>query len=253
MRILEGLGYAVGLAMAPLVAVGSLVRQARFLHPDGTVYRAEVTVAAAPDDAAAARLAAALAGPALVRLSSAWWKGGKEWLDVLGLAMRLRRDAHPSSEPGPEDQDLLFATIRWPVTTPLAPLTTDQHSFLHNNYHGVSPFQVPELGRVKLRLRSPHLISGGERREVALAKAVAAGTAVFILQARRLCPGAEFQDLAAVRLVAPIDSAELDQEALRFSPFRSGRGIEPVGLVHSIRHATYAASQAARPKHSQSI
>ena len=118
MRILEGLGYAVGLAMAPLVAVGSLVRQARFLHPDGTVYRAEVTVAAAPDDAAAARLAAALAGPALVRLSSAWWKGGKEWLDVLGLAMRLRRDAHPSSEPGPEDQDLLFATIRWPVSRP---------------------------------------------------------------------------------------------------------------------------------------
>lgn len=250
MRILDGIGYAIGVAMAPLAAVGSLVRHARVLHPDGTMYRAVVTSAAQSGDDPAARLGALLAGPGMVRLSSAWWKRGKEWLDVLGLAVRLRRTETPSSEPDADDQDLLFATIRWPLTVLLAPLTTDQHSFLDNDYHGVSPFIVPELGRVKLRLRSPHLASDrGESREAALARLVEEGAAVFTLQARPLCPGSAFQDIATLRLVAPIAQAELDQEALRFSPFRKGRGIVPVGLVQSIRHATYAASQAARPAH----
>jgi hypothetical protein len=42
---------------------------------------------------------------------------------------------------------------------------------------------------------------------------------------------------------------ELDQEALRFDPFRDGRGITPVGFVHSMRKLTYLASQRARPHH----
>ena len=85
-------------------------------------------------------LARRLEGAALIRLSTAWWRGGKEWIDALGLAMRLGRE--PSVEAHEGDQDLLFATIRRPWTTLLAPLTTEQHDFLANDYYAVSPFDV---------------------------------------------------------------------------------------------------------------
>lgn len=241
-RWTERLGEWIGAGLAPLAALGSLVRRARILHPDGVVYRAEVTEVATTD-AALARLGKALAGPALVRFSSAWWKRGPELPDVLGLALRLRSDETVSAEPGPRDQDLLFATIRWPLTTLLAPLSTDAHSFLHDDYHGVSPFRVEGLGRVKLRLRTPHRGSDGQSREQALASAVASGRAELTLQVRRLGLG-RYRDVAVVRLRAPV---LVDQEALRFSPFRCARGVRPVGFIHALRRATYAASQLARP------
>jgi hypothetical protein len=40
---------------------------------------------------------------------------------------------------------------------------------------------------------------------------------------------------------------DLDQEALRFDPFRAGRGIVPVGFVQWVRRLTYASSQRLRP------
>jgi len=39
----------------------------------------------------------------------------------------------------------------------------------------------------------------------------------------------------------------IDQAALRFSPFRTGRGIVPRGLIHASRIVPYPASQLARP------
>jgi hypothetical protein len=49
--------------------------------------------------------------------------------------------------------------------------------------------------------------------------------------------------VARIDLDQPV---ELDDRALRFDPFRSGAGIVPVGFVHAIRRAAYAASQHAR-------
>lgn len=99
------------------------------------------------------------------------------------------------------------------------------------------------LGRVKLRLRTPHRGSDGQSREEALAAAVASGRAELTLQVRRLGLG-RYRDVAVVRLRAPV---LVDQEALRFSPFRCARGVRPVGFIHALRRATYAASQLARP------
>ena len=39
---------------------------------------------------------------------------------------------------------------------------------------------------------------------------------------------------------------EPDPPDLRFDPFAVGRGLEPVGFVHALRVASYAASQRAR-------
>lgn len=50
--------------------------------------------------------------------------------------------------------------------------------------------------------------------------------------------------VAEVRLLR---RAEIDQAALRFSPFRDGKGLTPRGFVHGLRRATYLLSQLARP------
>jgi hypothetical protein len=242
----EAMGLAGGVALAPLAALGSTVRRARLFHPEGVVYRAEVRplVTEGPAGAVARRLA----GPALVRLSNAWWRGGKEWIDVLGCAVRFRHDARPSTAAAPDDQDMLFATIRWPWTTPIAPLATDPHSFLHDDYHGVSPFEVRELGLVKWRLRSPGVRGTGPDRAARLERAVRDGTAVLRLEVRRKVLGAPFEPIAAIELR---ERAPLDQAAMRFDPFRAGRGVHPRGFVQALRVAAYAASQRARPRRSR--
>ena len=106
-------------------------------------------VEAAPGSPALADLASSLAGPALVRWSSAWWKRGDR-TDVLGCAIRFGSDPfHAVPQPG--DQDLLLATIRRPWSMAFAPWTTDFHDFLANHYYGVSPFLVDDR-RVEWRL-----------------------------------------------------------------------------------------------------
>jgi len=173
-------GRAAGSLLAPLTGLWALLRRTRTFRPEGTVFNAAVEPLA--EGGALGRLARRLQGEAIVRLSSAWWRGGKEWPDVLGVAVRFAGD-----------QDLLAATIRSPWTTLVAPLTTLTHDFLANDYYAVSPFEVEGLGRAKVRLRSlrheRHAPDPGDDdldREQKLAKAVDAGLAVFRLEARAL-------------------------------------------------------------------
>lgn len=242
----EPVGKLLGALLAPVTGAVALIRKARMFHPDGRVFRAEVVPlqTGGATDAVARRLA----GPALVRMSSAWWRGAKEWTDVLGCAVRFRRSAVVSADAADGDQDLLFATIRSPWTTLPAALTTRVHDFLANDYYAVSPFAVDGLGKGKWRLVS----SGEGRREgdrsQRLLEDVSAGTAELRLEFRRLGLRSPWVPVCVVRLLEPVT---LDQAALRFSPFRCGRGIEPRGLVHALRHATYSASQGLRPRHGQ--
>src|SRR4051812_4127607 len=113
---IDRLGKWAGDVMSPITAFISWLRQARMFHPDGVVYGARVeSVASSADDLH--ELAERLAGPAIVRLSSAWWRGGKEWLDVLGMAIRfVEPNEETSVLPHARDQDLLLATIRFPWT-----------------------------------------------------------------------------------------------------------------------------------------
>jgi hypothetical protein len=110
-------GRLSGALLAPLTAAVSALRRARIFHPDGVVYRAEIEpLETANPNGAYEKVARRLAGPALVRLSSAWWKGDKEWPDALGIAIRFRARATPSPFAEPGDQDLLLATILSPIT-----------------------------------------------------------------------------------------------------------------------------------------
>ncbi|AKF10873.1 hypothetical protein DB32_008022 [Sandaracinus amylolyticus] len=224
------------------------MRRARMFHPRGIALRADVRPRArlAPWDTIAERLR----GPALVRLSSAWWKHG-EIKDVLGIAIRFTRSERISPRPGPGDQDLLFATIRRPWTMPFAPLTTRVHDFFANEYFAVSPFEVHGAGTVEWRLVPDGAIDEGATREEKLAIAIARGHARFVLEARpyrRLIDLGRHRHWHPVADVVLLERVTIEDEMLRFDPFRAGRGIRPAGFVQSLRRATYAASQWARAR-----
>ncbi len=235
----EKCGLWVGAGLAPLTAAVSRARHARMFHPDGVVYQATTEPSAHEPELRA--VAERLSGATLARFSSALWRRGQEWPDVLGVALRFGWG-------GSSTQDLLLATIRFPWTMLLSPLATNYRSFLWNHYHAVSPFEVSGVGRVKLRLRSPRLGSVPDSsRSEHLRNAARAGRAVFELELRRLDVSPltrHWESLARVTLVAPFD---IDQSALRFSPFNDAAGVLPVGFVHAIRVGAYAASQRARP------
>jgi hypothetical protein len=239
MRATEGLGKTLGGLLAPLAGAGSLLRRARIFHPEGAVYTAEVVPLAreAPFDFVAARLE----GPAPVRLSTAWWKHGHEWPDLLGCAVRFRDQAAPSPYPAEGDQDLPFATLRSPLTLPLAVLSTRRHDFLMNDYFALSLFEVAGVGMVRWRLVGPRVHVEGRNRGQRLDRAVQNGVAVFRLEAR----GASWVPVARIELRA---RAAIDQQALLFSPFRTGRGIEPRGFLHALRVVPYRVSHWVRSR-----
>jgi hypothetical protein len=239
MSFSEELGRVVGALWGPAVRVGAALRHARLFHPEGVTYRAEVR-AITPRESLTP-LASRLAGPALVRLSTALWRGQREWPDILGLAVRLRSEESISEEPSPGDQDLLFATVRSPWTLGLAPLSTDTHDWLENDYYAVSPFHVDGLGRAKLRAVASHADAPGQSRVERIEAARHTGQARFTLEVR-LARG-RWYPLVELRL---LEQVELNPATLRFWPFRTGRGITPVGFIHALRIPTYRQSQEAR-------
>ncbi len=238
-------GTLAGLVLSPVTYAISALRRSRMFHPSGVLCEARVEPLAA--EPSLAPLAAALAGPALVRWSSAWWKQS-EWRDVLGCALRFGA-AESWLNPGSDAQDLLLATIQRPWSMFGAPFTTRQHDFLDNVYFGVSPFLV--RGReVEWRLVPEHPSPAGASRRERLERALAAGVASARLELAsyrgplRRPRDAEFQSV--VRIVLERVRAD-DPAALRFDPFRAGRGLVPVGFVHAMRRLTYASSQRVRP------
>ncbi|HMJ15482.1 MAG TPA: hypothetical protein VK524_28900, partial [Polyangiaceae bacterium] len=135
-------------------------------------------------------------------------------------------------------------TIRNPWTTLLAPLSTRQHDYLANDYFGVSPFEVRGGARVKFRLRPSAVAGSGDARATRLVESLAHGTITLRLDVRADRLGTKYSGCAEIVLV---ERAALNDDSLRFDPFRSGRGVRPVGLVHNARVATYALSRRSWP------
>jgi hypothetical protein len=230
--------------MAPLFAAVSLVRRARTFHPRGLLFHAVLE----PSKDASPRLeplASRLAGPAIVRFSAALWKSSQRLPDVLGCALRLRRDERSTDAPAGDDQDLLFATILRPWTMPLAPFTTDVGDYLANKYYAVSPFDVGLKRPIYLRLRPAcaKAAASGDRND-RLLLAVARGSARLFLEVSTspFGPWDPCMTLTLKRM------ANIDGEAIRFRPFRTGRGVHPHGFVHALRAGAYFASQLTRPE-----
>lgn len=239
MNLREQIGDAIGGLWAPFIHALARLRHARMFHPDGQLFTGTLQpIAGSPYEATAQQLGRTV----LARCSGALRRGGRESLDVLGIALRMHRGHKLGVHAVPTDQDLLFATIRSPLTMPLAPFTTHSHDFFANRYYAVSPFELDGAHRVEFRLdpidRSPRTGSRADK----LAAAVAADKAHFELSARETLTRT-WHPIALISLTA---ASYLEQNELRFDPFQSGAGIVPVGLVQAIRKRAYAASQSAR-------
>ena len=63
------------------------------------------------------------------------------------------------------------------------------------------------------------------------------------LEARAHRLGTRYQRIAEIELV---ERVQIDEAQLRFDPFVAGRDFRPVGFVHGLRVASYAASRRAR-------
>jgi hypothetical protein len=239
MYVREALGTLVGWLTAPAFGAVAVARHARVFHPEGVVVagRVEPITVDSPEDTVAERLR----GWALVRFSTALWRRGKEWPDALGCAIRFRYRPLESAEPDPGDQDLLLATVRTPLATPLGAAGTDAHDFLSNVYFGTASFDVPGLGRAKWRAVPDQASVHGTNRTERLLDGVAQGDAELRLEVRRRFK-MRWIPVARVHLERVV---EIDQDQLRFSPFRSGRGILPRGFVHALRRGAYRVSQVA--------
>jgi hypothetical protein len=236
----EWIGDAIGRWASPAIAAISRSRNARMFHPRGYTFAGRLFPV---ENTELPALARRFDGHVLARVSAALWKGRPQWPDVLGIALRIRRTPVRDHRPADDDQDLLFATIRSPLTMVLSPFATDATDFVHATYWAVSPFATPTTGRVQLRLRALEEKRGPGPRIVRLREAVEVGRARWRLEARRTLTLA-WHPLAHLVLEREL---AIDDAALRFDPFCAGLGIVPVGLVHAIRRAVYAASQAARP------
>jgi hypothetical protein len=239
MGVREQIGAGLGVLAAPVIAVVTKLRHARMFHPRGHVFVGHSDPITSPFPG----LSQALAGRVLARCSAALWRGGWEHLDVLGFALRIRRDTKEiDARPRDGDQDLLTATIRSPLTMLAAPFFTDASDFVGNTYWAVSPFEYDDV-RFELRLVpiDPPAKSSGSR-EARLRRAVAEHRAAWWLQARKTLT-LSWHTVARIELE---HAREIDQAALAFDPFRGA--LKPVGVVHAIRRAVYAAGQAARPR-----
>ena len=125
---------------------------------------------------------------------------------------------------------------------PLGALLTDPRDFLANDYHTVLLFRVPGApSPLTFRLAPERHEADGRDCFERLEHAVAEGQAVLRLDAHQR--GAGFTAIATITLR---ERAPMEQDALRFNPFRDGAGIVPVGLMQAVRAAVYPASQAGR-------
>ena len=237
----EILGRLSGWVVAPLFAVVSFARRARTFHPRGSTLHA--TVSRHPRAPAELHeLADRLAGRALVRFSGALWKHAERVPDVLGCAIRFRRDFRDDAAPASDDQDLLFATIRRPWSMTFAPLATHVRDYLQNDYFGVSPFDIGARRPVYFRLHPEAGAAPPEgTRAAKLANEVARHASLELACSPK--PYGPWQPIARLSLERP---ASIDGDQLHFSPFRTGRSVRPRGFIHAMRGRVYDASQAAR-------
>lgn len=231
------LGMLVGAAAAPSLFTVAFARGVRVFHPEGETLGARFV--ATGDDAFARRLE----GRALVRFSPTFARHLSEAPDVLGCAVRFRRQGDltdPTLQAG--DQDLLTATIRSFLHPKAALRSTNQHDYLNNVYWAVATFSVPGHGVGTLRWTGHARPSGPDTsRSTRLNEALASRDATLRLEF--VSAAGESSPLGELRLEQRL---EIDQSALRMSPFHEGRGLRAVGFINGIRRVTYWASEGGR-------
>jgi hypothetical protein len=202
-------GVSIGTVLAGLAAL----RRGKSVHPKGVVHEARLTVTGAPAAPAGAKL---LSEPgehrAIVRFSRSLGVP-RPLPDLLGISIRV-----PDAYGPAKHQDMLFVTS--------ADLPIVHHIFLpatdlqQRPYSGSLPYRS---GGAKYILGV--LPDGRDRFKLAVA-----------------APMGRFQPVADL-LIGERLPDELD--ALRFNPWNTGGGMDPVGVLNGARDLAYKLSQSA--------
>lgn len=244
-RFSEVLGLWAGSMFAPLLTVGSLLRQARVFHPRGIYFQAKVEPADNVDPQFAQLAEGLSKNDALMRLSAGMSKMRRGMLpDVLGVAVRFNTTASGDFEAKSATQDLLMVTSRTLLTLPLAALQTNHRNFLANLYYGMGCFEIADQTNMQLRL-TPLLQSGssGEDRYDMIRQAVTMDEVAFLLETASASEPDKWMPLVRIRLLAEV---KIDDRKMSFWPFYTGQGIKPRGFIQYLRPVPYLSSQWAR-------
>jgi len=228
------LADAAGLAIGAILAGAAFVRRAKPVHPHGDTYRARLVVTGA---ACAPPASSLLSTPgehdAIVRFSRSL--GAPRPLpDLLGMSIRVidayGRDRH---------QDLLL-------------VTSGSRPWLHHVFLPASDVQQrPYSSALPYRAGERRFIVGalpdadsprppGRDEMHRLARASSTGRLTFGLAVAAL--GDPFERVATIHVREPLPDVF---EALRFSPFRTGGGLRPSGVVNRMRRTAYPLAQGA--------
>ena len=207
---------AVGRAAATFFGALSRVRRKRIFHPRGDGFEAAVEV-----DRPLHRfdgiplLAERATHGAVVRLSRA--VGLPAPLpDLLGLALRLE-DLYGS---GAHQDFLLISSARPPLLRHL--LVPARGGFAQQSYSSILPYRAGV--------------------DLLLVGALPAGPLEYDLAVAPL--RGNWAPFARLRLRAALSHERT--EALRFNPWNTGPGLEPVGPMNGLRRSSYAGSQRGR-------
>lgn len=155
--------------------------------------------------------------------------------DILGLAVRVL------DVPGPDDcQDLLFVTSGAApyVRSALVPAL----GYADRHYSSLLPYRVGD--RTVILGARPLLSSGMSPRSFEdLADALTNARLRFVLEIAE--PTGDWEPVGTIEFGRRL--TERESEALEFNVFNSVDGIEPVGLLNTLRKKAYSGSQKGRP------
>ena len=228
--VIDAAGMTLGAGLAGVAAL----RRGKAVHPHGVTYRARLDLEGAPHAPRESELLSTRAKrPALVRLSRSI--GFPRPLpDLLGMSIRIP-DAY-----GPErHQDFLLVTS--------ADLPVLHHIFLPARDFQQRPYSCS----LPYRAGSRRILVGtvpdalsprpkGHDEFERLATAAQGGGLRFGLAVAPV--GGCFRQVGVLHIESPLPDA---LDALRFNPFNSGGGLEPVGALNRLRDYAYPLSQRA--------
>jgi hypothetical protein len=239
----EVAGTALGLALAPLFSLATRWRGERVFHPSGVLTAGHAV--AKPGAPCVAPLAERLQGAVIVRWSGGAHADPKAPQDVLGCAIRFRHPGPLDELDGPDDQDLLTLTAPSILGLAQAIKDTDVSSVETNIFFALGSFRDRDLGKLQVRIvpRSPSSPREGSDRHERLLSAVEQGDLLVTVEVRGPITSDAWVSVVALELT---EFVGVEPRVLSFTPFRTGRGLEPAGFLHAIRRPVYAAAQAAR-------
>ena len=221
-------GLALGVVLAPLFGLASLVRGERCVHPDGVAAEGVLVVADPPSRVGYGSI---LGVPgehrAVVRLSRGLGYAPPR-RDVHGLAIRLPDAGGPGRA-----QDLLLVTV--------TPKAGGRFKIVESAGFGplLATVLAQRVGTTLTRLTAVPV--GGVADDAAVLAGATDGLAFRLaghLDAQVSVP------LAELRVGPSLEPATA--EDLRFDPWNTGGGISPAGVLGGARRVVYPASQLGR-------